>query len=131
MDRAQAQDLVKSLRSAALPGLDPRRAERGSLVVFRDATGPPVLEAHQVEGASLGWRYSPKHRDGRNAERQERFAKAYGGTELKLPLPGHQSDRLNPRPESGLEPAYLPRSAAKLYRMADQLRRSGRTSFIV
>lgn len=39
-------------------------------------------------------------------------------------------DRLEPHPDSGNEPARLPRTAAKLYRMADVLRRRGFTSFI-
>jgi hypothetical protein len=39
-------------------------------------------------------------------------------------------DTLTPEPESGHEPAYLPRTAVKLRRMADQLRRRGFTSFI-
>ena len=41
-----------------------------------------------------------------------------------------ERDTLKPAADSGHEPAYLPRSAAKLFRMADQLRRRGFTSFI-
>lgn len=39
-------------------------------------------------------------------------------------------DTLNPAPDSGNQPAVLPRTAAKLYRMIKQLERRGFTSFI-
>lgn len=55
-----------------------------------------------------------------------------GAIEPEAPYEGWalERDTLKPAPDSGNEPAFLPRSAAKLYRMADQLRRRGFTSFI-
>lgn len=64
------------------------RPDHFYLVVFGNPTGAPILEAHKVEGQKLSWRYVPRSRDGRNAERQKRFNDSYGGSDVELPLPG-------------------------------------------
>lgn len=64
------------------------RSDHYYLVVFGNPMDAPILEAHKVEGRKLLWRYVPRSRDGRNADRQKRFIDAYGGVDVQLPLPG-------------------------------------------
>lgn len=70
------------------------------LIVFGEHhAGSPYLEFHHEaerpeRGPALLWSYRPSKRDGRNAERKERFAALpKGHSELALPLSGDDVDR--------------------------------------
>jgi hypothetical protein len=59
------------------------------IVMYPEDRSQPLVEIHKVEhgGRSLNWQYSPRKRDGRNAERISCFKRVFGDTRVRVLVP--------------------------------------------